>query len=86
MTQNSAHKLCAVIKVGTSSITHADGTINDNMVVALCRQIVELKNTGVEVLLVTSGAVAAGVAAMGLSERPSDVSTLQALAAIGQSR
>ncbi|NQW60417.1 glutamate 5-kinase [bacterium] len=86
MTQNSAHKLRAVIKVGTSSITHADGTINDNMVVALCQQIVELKNSGVEVLLVTSGAVAAGVAAMGLSERPSDVSTLQALAAIGQSR
>ena len=86
MTQNSAHKMRAVVKVGTSSITHADGTINDNMVVALCRQIVELKNAGVEVLLVTSGAVAAGVAAMGLTERPGDVSTLQALAAIGQSR
>ena len=73
MTQNSAHKMRAVVKVGTSSITHADGTINDNMVVALCRQIVELKNAGVEVLLVTSGAVAAGVAAMGLTERPGDL-------------
>lgn len=76
----------AVVKVGTSSITHADGTINSEMVVSLCSQIAELKLAGCEILLVTSGAVSAGVAALELKERPSDIATLQALAAIGQSR
>lgn len=75
-----------VVKVGTSSLTHSDGSLNASMFESLARQISALKVSGHEVLLVTSGAVAAGVAALGLAERPGDIGTLQALAAIGQSR
>ncbi|MEY2627609.1 MAG: hypothetical protein RJB08_1368, partial [Actinomycetota bacterium] len=75
-----------VVKVGTSSLTHADGALNAAMFESLARQIAALKKSSHEVVLVTSGAVAAGVAALGLAERPGDIGTLQALAAIGQSR
>ncbi len=75
-----------VVKVGTSSVTHSDGSLNADMFTSLASQIARLRNDGHEVLLVTSGAVSAGVAALGLAQRPSDVGTLQALAAIGQSR
>ena len=75
-----------VVKVGTSSLTHADGALNAAMFESLARQIATLKKSSHEVVLVTSGAVAAGVAALGLAERPGDIGTLQALAAIGQSR
>lgn len=75
-----------VAKVGTSSVTHADGTLNETMFMALADQIARLRAAGHEVVLVSSGAVSAGVAALGLETRPADVGTLQALAAIGQSR
>lgn len=75
-----------VAKVGTSSVTHADGTLNAAMFSSLAEQIARLRSDGHEVVLVSSGAVSAGVAALGLERRPSDVGTLQALAAIGQSR
>ena len=75
-----------VAKVGTSSVTHADGTLNAAMFTSLAEQIARLRTDGHEVLLVTSGAVSAGVAALGMAQRPTDVGTLQALAAIGQSR
>lgn len=75
-----------VAKVGTSSVTHADGTLNAAMFIALADQIARLRAAGHEVVLVSSGAVSAGVAALGLETRPADVGTLQALAAIGQSR
>lgn len=75
-----------VAKVGTSSVTHADGTLNAAMFTSLADQISQLRAAGHEVVLVSSGAVAAGVAALGLERRPADVGTLQALAAIGQSR
>ena len=75
-----------VAKIGTSSLTHGDGSLNAAMFASLADQVSRLRKAGHEVLLVSSGAVAAGVAALGLSERPGDVGTLQALAAIGQSR
>ena len=75
-----------VAKVGTSSVTHPDGTLNASMFTALADQIAQLRCNGHEVVLVSSGAVSAGVAALGLEQRPADVGTLQALAAIGQSR
>ena len=75
-----------VVKVGTSSVTHVDGALNSEMFSSLAAQIARLRASGHEVLLVTSGAVSAGVAALGLTQRPSDIGTLQALAAIGQSR
>lgn len=75
-----------VVKIGTSSITDPNGAINVMMVESLCQQVARLRRDGHEVLVVTSGAVAGGVAALGFASRPSDTATLQALAAAGQSR
>lgn len=75
-----------VVKIGTSSLTDERGMIDRDMIASLCAQIAGLRSSGHDVILVTSAAVAAGVAALGLTERPADVQTLQALAAVGQSR
>ena len=75
-----------VAKIGTSSLTDDVGVIDRAMIANICRQIAQLRADGHEVVLVTSGAVSAGVSALGMKERPSDIRTLQALAAAGQSR
>ena len=75
-----------VVKIGTSSITTHEGNINSAAVRALCDEVASLRKSAHEVLVVTSGAVAGGVAALKLSRRPTDMPTLQALAAAGQSR
>lgn len=75
-----------VVKIGTSSLTGELGVIDHSVIAALCDEIAGVRAAGHEVLLVTSGAVSAGVAALGMTERPSDMPTLQALAAAGQAR
>ena len=75
-----------VVKIGTSSVTDEHGAINDQAIATLCDQVAQLREQHHEVLVVTSGAVAGGVAALGLSQRPTDTQTLQALAAVGQSQ
>ena len=75
-----------VAKIGTSSLTDELGVIDHTIVDAVCDQIAGLRKLGHEVVLVSSGAISAGVAALGLGERPTDMVTLQALAAAGQSR
>ncbi|MEO5973859.1 MAG: glutamate 5-kinase [Ilumatobacteraceae bacterium] len=75
-----------VVKIGTSSVTDVDGRIQQSTIADLCRQVAQLRGDGHEVLIVSSGAVAGGVAALGMTQRPSDTLTLQALAAVGQSR
>lgn len=75
-----------VAKIGSSSLTDDLGVIDRGIIADICRQIARLRSLGHEVVLVTSGAVSAGVSALGMSERPSDMRTLQALAAAGQSR
>jgi glutamate 5-kinase len=75
-----------VAKIGTSSVTDALGVIDISVVDRMCDQLAALRAAGHEVMLVSSGAVSAGVAALGLGTRPSDMPTLQALAAAGQSR
>ena len=75
-----------VAKIGTSSLTDDVGVIDRAMIANICQQIARLRADGHEVVLVTSGAVSAGVSALGMKERPSDIRTLQALAAAGQSR
>lgn len=75
-----------VAKIGTSSLTTTSGDIATAMVQSLCDQVAQLRAAGHEVLVVSSGAVAGGVAALGLSQRPTDTLTLQALSAVGQSR
>lgn len=75
-----------VVKIGTSSITDSGGALDVSMISSLCAQVAELRAAGHEVLIVSSGAVAGGVAALGMTSRPTDTLTLQALAAAGQSR
>ena len=75
-----------VAKIGTSSLTDAHGAIRAEVIDVLCDQLAELRAAGHEVVLVSSGAVSAGVAALGFSTRPGDMPTLQAIAAAGQSR
>ena len=73
-----------VIKVGTSTLTHADGTLNIVQMQALVRQIARLRKEGRQVVFVTSGAVGAGMGALGLAQKPKRIAQKQALAAIGQ--
>ena len=73
-----------VVKVGTSTITHSNGKMNIGRMDKLCRALADLHNRGVEVLLVTSGAVGAGMGRLGFSENPSNLPVKQALAAVGQ--
>ncbi len=73
-----------VVKVGTSTLTHNTGRINIRRVEALCRVLSDLKNAGNELILVSSGAIGMGVGKLMLSERPDDIPTKQAAAAVGQ--
>jgi glutamate 5-kinase len=75
-----------VAKIGSSSLTDERGVIDLAAVVKLCKEVVDLRAEGHRVLVVSSGAVSAGVAALGLDIRPTDLPTLQALSAAGQSR
>lgn len=75
-----------VAKIGTASITDERGVIDGEAIAKLSAEVAGLRSAGHEVLVVSSGAVAAGVDAVGLSRRPSDMTTLQAVSAAGQSR
>lgn len=74
----------AVIKVGTSTLTYGNGNLNVRGIENLCKVLSDLKNSGVEIILVTSGAIGMGVGKLGLKERPTDIPTKQAAAAVGQ--
>jgi glutamate 5-kinase len=73
-----------VIKVGSSSLTHSGGKLNLLRIEKLVRVITDLHNTGKDVILVSSGAIAAGAAKMGIEKKPDDKIKKQALAAVGQ--
>lgn len=73
-----------VIKVGTSTLTHQNGNINIRRIENLCKVISDLKNSGLEIIFVSSGAIAMGVGKLGLKARPQDIPSKQACAAIGQ--
>ena len=73
-----------VIKIGTSTLTHTTGNLNIRRVEELCKVMSDIKNAGHEVILVSSGAIGMGVGKLGLLERPTDVPTKQAAAAVGQ--
>ena len=76
----------AVVKVGTSSVTTPTGELDDAALLKLCRDLVRARDAGHPLVLVLSGAIAAGLPALGLRDRPTDVRTLQAVAAVGQPR
>lgn len=73
-----------VVKVGTSTLTHATGRLNLGRIERLLRELADLKNAGKEIVLVSSGAIAAGIGKLGLAEKPTDIPKKQAIAAIGQ--
>lgn len=73
-----------VVKVGSSTLSHATGKVNLRFMDGLCRVLADLKNAGNEVILVSSGAIAMGVSKLSLPSRPADIPTKQAAAAVGQ--
>ena len=73
-----------VIKVGTSTLAHATGKLNIKRTGELCKVISDLKNAGHEIVLVSSGAIGMGVGKLALSQKPTDIPTKQAAAAVGQ--
>lgn len=73
-----------VVKVGTSTIAHSTGCINIRHVEELCKVLSDLKNAGNEIILVSSGAIGMGVGKLSLKEKPTDMPTKQAAAAVGQ--
>ena len=76
-----------VIKIGSSSLTHPEtGRLNLRKLEVLARELSDLRNQGKDVILVSSGAVATGVAALGLEEKPTELKRKQACAAVGQAR
>ena len=78
----SAHTI--VVKVGTRVLTHENGTLNQERIERLAEEIHTISAAGRRVVLVSSGAVGAGVSLLGLKARPTDLARLQAVAAIGQ--
>jgi glutamate 5-kinase len=75
-----------VVKVGSKVLLEADGRLNYPHIAHLVEQIVALHKTGRKIIFVSSGAIGAGMEALNLKKRPSDLPTLQAAAAIGQVR
>lgn len=73
-----------VIKLGTSTLAHATGHLNIRRVEELCKVISDIKNAGHEIIMVSSGAIGMGIGKLGLIEKPEDIPTKQAAAAIGQ--
>lgn len=72
------------VKVGTSTLTHENGTLNIRRIEALVRVLSDLLNENRQVVLVSSGAIGVGVGKLGLEKRPRDVRGKQACAAVGQ--
>jgi glutamate 5-kinase len=77
----------AVVKIGTSSITDEHGEVAVHAIEKLCAEVAGLRGQGHRVVIVTSGAIGAGLSPLGLAgKRPSDLPTLQAVSAVGQGR
>jgi glutamate 5-kinase len=73
-----------VVKVGSSSLTTADGEIADDRICALAAALAARRDLNTQLVLVSSGAIASGLVPLGLSRRPSDLATQQAAASVGQ--
>ena len=73
-----------VVKVGTSTLTHATGRMDIRHVETLCKVLSDIKNAGHELIIVSSGATAMGVGKLNLAQKPDDMPSKQACAAVGQ--
>ena len=81
------NKKRVVVKIGSSSLMHEEtGGLNYPKVEKLVRELCDIHNRGIDVCLVSSGAIAVGRKVIGLAERPKNISTKQACAAVGQAR
>ena len=74
-----------VVKVGSSTLTHPQGGLNFDKIDRLTMVLSDMKNSGKQVILVTSGAVSAGVSKLGMHRRPNCMKEKQAAASVGQS-
>lgn len=79
-----AHAKRAVFKLGTGLLTSGKAELDAARINGLCQQVGELRKRGLEVIIVSSGAVGLGMGKLGLTKRPTDLPELQACAAIGQ--
>lgn len=75
-----------IIKIGSSSLVLEDYSVNMPVLVALMREFSNLKKKGIDVALVTSGAIAVGLHELGLKKKPKDMALKQACAAVGQAK
>ena len=73
-----------VVKVGSSSLTTSAGEIADDKITALAAALAGRRSAGIQLVLVSSGAIASGLVPLGLTRRPSDLATQQAAASVGQ--
>ena len=73
-----------VVKIGTSNITHPTGQLDIRHVETMCKILSDIKNSGCELVVVSSGATAMGVGKLRLSKKPTDMPSKQACAAVGQ--
>ena len=79
--------MIVVVKIGSSSLTDVHGVVDVQAIAKLCTEAAGLRGMGHKVVVVTSGAIAAGWPVLGLAgSRPTDLATLQAISAVGQSR
>ncbi len=86
--QDIRARLCSarlvVVKAGSAILTNHRGEIEMHRIACIAQQAVQLAHSGTEVILVTSGAVAAGIGCLGLEQRPHAINEVQAAAAVGQ--
>lgn len=75
-----------VVKIGTNALSRSDDTLDEERIAGLVRQIARIRQTGRQVVVVSSGAIGAGIGLLGLKSRPRDLARLQAAAATGQAR
>lgn len=73
-----------VVKIGTSTIAYPSGGLNIRRMETICKVLSDLKNSGIEVIIVTSGAIGMGLGKLGIKQKPDDMPTKQASAAVGQ--
>src|SRR5258707_15098699 len=73
-----------VVKIGTNVLAKEDDTLDDSRFDALAAQVHVVRQSGRRVVLVSSGAIGAGIGLLGLDKRPDDLPHLQAAAAVGQ--
>ena len=74
-----------VVKIGTSSLVREDGSLDRDRMAGMLGQLADVRRAGVEVILVSSGAIRAGMEKLGADKRPKDIPDQQATAAVGQS-